>query len=122
MSLNERLKDLDNQSSDGWFEIIKDVCWFQAKQAVCRLSVILLLFIVAGIYFMTSRYPGGEIVDIAAICFSFIICFVLVCGIVNNVGFLLKAVPDTPEQITIDQHFTNINHIHFYKSLKLIRT
>lgn len=104
MNLNEQLEDLDYQSRDGWFEIIKGVCRFQAERAVCWLAIILLLFIAAGVYFYTSRYQGGKVDDIAAICFELIICFILTWAIVNNLRFIRSTNRlETPEQL-LQQH------------------
>lgn len=110
MSLNEKLEDLEYVDRDEWLGIIKDVCRSQSRRGLCGLVVVLLLFIAAGIYFMTSRYQGGEVGDIAAIVFDLIICFILLWGIVNNARFLLKADSlDTPEQL-LQQHEKRIKN------------
>lgn len=105
MSLNDKLEDLNYLNQDEWFGIIKDVCRLQSKRAVGFLAVILLLFILAGIYFFTSNYQGGhEIGDIAAICFELVICFALIWGIVNHLKFLRMAQNlKTPQQLLL-QH------------------
>ena len=104
MNLNEKLEDLDYQSRDEWFEVIKDVCRFQAKRAVFWLAITLLLFIAAEVYFFASRYQGGDVGDIAAICFELIICFLLIWTIVNNLRFIRAANRlETPEQL-LQQH------------------
>ena len=77
MSLNEKLEDLNYVDRNEWFEVIKDVCRSQSKRAVGFLAVVLLLFILAGIYSFTSKSQGHEVGDIAVICFDLIICFVL---------------------------------------------
>ena len=87
-----------------WFDIIKDVCRSQSKRAVGFLAVVLLLFILAGIYSFTSKSLGHEVGDLAVICFDLIICFVLIWGIVNNLRFLRVADSlSTPQQLLL-QH------------------
>lgn len=104
MNLNEKLEDLNYKSRDEWFEVIKGVCRFQAKRAVCWLTIFLLLFIAAGVYFYTSRYQGGKVGDIVAICFELIICSILAWGIVNNLRFIQSTNRlETPEQL-LQQH------------------
>jgi peptidoglycan/LPS O-acetylase OafA/YrhL len=104
MSLNEKLKDLNYVDRNEWFDIIKDVCRSQSKRAVGFLAVILLLFILAGIYFLTSKYQGHDVGDMAAICFDLVICFALIWGIVNNLRFLrMVGSLDTPQQLLL-QH------------------
>ena len=104
MNLNEKLEDLNYKSRDEWFEVIKGVCRFQAKRAVCWLTIFLLLFIAAGVYFYTSRYQGGKVGDIIAICFELIICSILAWGIVNNLRFIQSTNRlETPEQL-LQQH------------------
>lgn len=104
MNLNEKLEDLNYKSRDEWFEVIKGVCRFQAKRAVCWLTIFLLLFIAAGVYFYTSRYQGGKVGDIVAICFELIICSILAWGIVNNFRFIQSTNRlETPEQL-LQQH------------------
>lgn len=104
MNLNEKLEDLNYKSRDEWFEVIKGVCRFQAKPAVCWLTIFLLLFIAAGVYFYTSRYQGGKVGDIVAICFELIICSILAWGIVNNLRFIQSTNRlETPEQL-LQQH------------------
>ena len=110
MSLNEKLKDLNYVDRNEWFGIIKDVCRSQSKRAVGFLAVILLLFILAGIYFLTSKYQGHDVGDMAAICFDLIICFVLIWGIVNNLRFLRVADSlSTPQQLLL-QHEKRIKN------------
>lgn len=109
MNLNEKLEDLNYKSRDEWFEVIKGVCRFQAKRAVCGLTIFLLLFITAWVYFYTSRYQGGKVGDIVAICFDLNICSILACsilawGIVNNLLFIQSTNRlETPEQL-LHQH------------------
>lgn len=104
MSLNEKLKDLNYVDRNEWFGIIKDVCRSQSKRAVGFLAVILLLFILAGIYFLTSKYQGHDVGDMAAICLDLVICFALIWGIVNNLRFLrMVGSLDTPQQLLL-QH------------------
>lgn len=104
MNLNEKLEDLNYKSRDEWFEVIKGACRFQAKRAVCWLTIFMLLFIAAGVYFYTSRYQGGKVGDIVAICFELIICSILAWGIVNNLRFIQSTNRlETPEQL-LQQH------------------
>ncbi|MBQ1737297.1 MAG: hypothetical protein II040_03565 [Muribaculaceae bacterium] len=110
MSLNEQLEELNYVSQDEWFGRIKDVCRSQAKRIVRWLAVILLLCIAAVVYFLTSRYQGGEMGDIAALCLELIICFALVWVFFNNVRFLIKVDSlDSPEQL-LHQHEQRIKN------------
>ena len=110
MSLNEKLKDLNYVDRDEWFGIIKDVCRSQSKRAVGFLVVVLLLFILGGIYFFTFNYQGHNVGDIAAICFDLVICFTLIWGIVNHLRFLrVVGSLDTPQQLLL-QHEKRIKN------------
>ena len=111
MSLNEKLRDLNYVDRNEWFEVIKDVCRSQSKRAVGFLVVVLLLFTLAGIYFLTSKYQGHDVGDMAAICFDLVICFVVIWGIVNNLRFLRVADSlSTPQQLLL-QHEKRIKII-----------
>jgi hypothetical protein len=110
MSLNEKLRDLNYVDQNEWFGIIKDVCRSQSKRAVGFLAVVLLLFILGGIYFFTFNYQGHNVGDIAAICFDLVICFTLIWGIVNHLRFLrVVGSLDTPQQL-LPQHEKRIKN------------